>query len=601
MASPTGFAPITDPTLLQQLEGTPPPTQTPAGMAPVDPTTAKFLEGSQSPAILNSPVGGFLRGLRDPIDGAAQLLVHTIQAVAPSGSGMEHWANSQVQDVENTNRTAEQDYDQNWRRGVPPGFDIGRLVGNMAMNTLMGRAFGLGSPVSGLSANMAMGAGVGGLGGAFEPVDTTATPDYWRTKLQQTAGGGAFGALAPAALAGAARVINPNAVERVGPLVEQGVNPTVGQTLGGAVNRIEQGLTSVPVLGDIIKNGRRAAVEQFDRGAINQALAPIGEQLEAPGVGREAIGEMQDKIGAAYDKLVPNLGIRTIDPVTGGPSAAATQLSSDLGRVLKNSAFMPRDNAEQLQSILQQEVFDKMSPGGGMTGESFQESKSALGRMATQYLNSSSAGERQLGGALLQSQVALRDALRVSNPEAADALSKADAAFAQMLRVQNAAAKLGGEPGMFSPAQLQGAVRNLDPSLRKRAFAAGDALMQDYAETGRNVLGSTVPDSGTPFRHLSALGLGMLFGHEVVPPELSAPLIAGVGTATGASLPLYSAPGRWLTTALLARRPAVAGDVANAVRRLGVPAATGAPYLFGNLAPQMLPNMVQALPYGAAP
>ena len=61
------------------------------------------------------------------------------------------------------------------------------------------------------------------------------------------------------------------------------------------------------------------------------------------------------------------------------------------------------------------------------------------------------------------------------------------------------------EEGVFSPAQLQNAVRAMDKSKDKARFAEGKALMQDLSESGKTVLGSKVPDSGTPYRTMAGI------------------------------------------------------------------------------------------------
>ncbi len=74
----------------------------------------KVPESFQS-KILNSPVGGVIRGLRDIPDAGAQLLTRGLEAVSPSGSSMEKFFKSERQRVEDINRQAELDYQRNLR------------------------------------------------------------------------------------------------------------------------------------------------------------------------------------------------------------------------------------------------------------------------------------------------------------------------------------------------------------------------------------------------------------------------------------------------------------------------------------------------------
>lgn len=451
------------------------------------------------------------------------------------------------------------------------GVDWARMLGNVAATTPL--AFAVpGATAPSLIARMASGAMAGGATGALQP--TSEDKPYWSQVAQNAGTGAGGGAIAPAALGALARIVSPNVNPDVATLMAQGVRPTPGQIMGGATNRWEEGISGIPLIGDFIKSGRARPVGQFNVGAINQVLSPIGEKLES-NLGRDAIAEMQTKVGDFYDALTPHLGIPASSP-------GAAQLNTDLNHLFAMSGFMPPDRSQQFQNIVRGQILDRMSPGGGMTGESWQDAKSEMGKLAAQYLNSTSADERQLGGAFLQTQVAMRNALRLANPAAAAELGKADAAYGQMLRVNNAAARPGADPGIFTPAQLQAATKSMDPSLRKHVFAAGDALMQNYAEAGKSVLGNRVPDSGTPFRSLMALlggsaVAGMGGGHLGVSPGMA---VGGALAGTGAAA-MYSPWGQALLAHMMTSRPDIAAPIGAGVRALS-PAASAA---WGALAP----------------
>jgi hypothetical protein len=129
---------------------------------------------------------------------------------------------------------------------------------------------------------------------------------------------------------------------------------------------------------------------------------------------------------------------------------------------------------------------------------------SELRRLASDNISTIDADQRGLGRAVQGVHDALSDLVKRTNPAVADELSNIDRAYAMQLRLENAAGRAGtaGRSGVFTPAQLDAAVRDLDSSLRGRAYARGDALLQDFAEAGVKALGQKVPDSGTPFRML---------------------------------------------------------------------------------------------------
>jgi len=107
-------------------------------------------------------------------------------------------------------------------------------------------------------------------------------------------------------------------------------------------------------------------------------------------------------------------------------------------------------------------------------------------------------------------------------------------------------------------------VKSGDKSAGKGNFAAGDALLQNYADAGKSILGSKYPDSGTTGRAAAAaLAAALVGGHEIgVPPSALIPGAVGAGMA---SLP-YTNIGGKLAATILAKRPAAAVPLAGMVR-----------------------------------
>jgi hypothetical protein len=506
---------------------------------------------------------GFLRGLRDQIDGGAQLLTRGLEAIAPAGSAFESFMKGERERVEGINKQGEDEYQKD--RGNSQAPDIGRVAGNIIASAPVAAAVP-GAAAEGLLARTGAGLVGGAATGALEPVKDTSKDDFWSQKGMQTAVGAGGGAVAPAVVGGASRVISPNAslpTSQARQLMDAGVTPTPGQILGGGANRIEEAAQSVPLVGDAIKNARGRSVQDFNRATIDQALAPIGEKLnpDTP-LGREAIGEMHDKVGAAYDKLLPKLQVQADQPFIG-----------NMRNLIQGAQTLTPDMAKKFDSTIQDVVLRKFSPNGGMTGQGFKDVESELGKLANNYSTSGTASERELGGALKQAQAEMRDLLMRSNPQHADELSRINQAFGNTLRVEGAAGRIGSDQGVFTPAQMLSSVRQLDPSMRKGSFARGEAPMQDLAEAGKAVLGNKVPDSGTPFRSLAmaAPALGGLY--------LANPAAAiGTGAAGAAAMGAYTKPGVSLLASLLASRPSGAADVADLLRK-GTPIATTLPGL----------------------
>jgi hypothetical protein len=403
----------------------------------------------------------------------------------------------------------------------------------------------------------------GGASGALQPVQP-GTQDYWGDVAKNTLEGAGLGGASTMLLGAASRVVNPNAVNRLGPLLQAGVTPTMGQTAGGMLNRLEQAATSIPIIGDVIKGARARPFEQFGRGAINETLSPIGESLDpATPMGREAIQEMQDKAKNAYNQLLPGL-TWSADP----------KFATDATNLYQMSKLLPAGRDKDFENIFRKQVLDNISPAGKMTGETFKDAESTLGQEANNYTHSSLPDDRKYGNAVMQLQALMRDSLARSNPNDAQQLAANNLTWANMKRVQRAASYTGAAEGQFSPAQLLASVKAQTP---ESSFAAGRGLMQPYAEAGKRVLGSTLPDSGTPYRGM--LPLAAYAGVEH--PQEALYALGGLAGTAG----MYSPPTQWLLSRILGARPQIAAPAAQGLRNLSPYAAAAAPQAFGSLAP----------------
>jgi len=519
----------------------------------------------------DSFAGGTVRGLRDIPDGGAQLLTRGIEALGSAvdpvmGTNVENWAQGQRQNVEAINQGAEQDYQQNWRQGQAPGFDAGRLVGNVAATLPVGYA-APGALAASLPARMASGALAGGGASALMP--TQGGDEFWQDKAKQTGMGAVLGGAMPAVFGAVGRMVSPKASTnpQVQALMDAGVRPTPGQMAGGALKAAEEKATSIPLVGDAIRGAQKRGLEQFNRAAINKALDPIGKALpdDVP-VGREAVEFAGEQISKQYDDLLTGLTMKVDRPFV-----------NDMKSLMSNASFLPKDRAAQLQAIIRDKVQSRFSDTGSLSGETMKTMESELGRLAREYRSAIDPDQRLMGDALLETQSILRGLVERSNPDKAAALKAANRSYAEFMRVERAAGAVGADGGAFTPAQLFSAVRGLDKSMNKRSFARGNAMGQDFAEAGKSVLSPRVPDSGTTGRAL--MGAGLLGGAGYLVDPMAA---AGLLGAAGAYTPWAQS----LLARAVASRPAGAVSAANAVRALGPAGSVAvAPYGQGLLGP----------------
>jgi hypothetical protein len=508
----------------------------------------RFVYPTLMDAAKNSPAGGFVRGLIDIPDAGAQLLTRGLEAVAPAGSKFEAWAADQRRQVEAINREREDIYRKEWRQGEDVGMDAGRVAGNV-VGSLPTSIFLPGATALKLAPRLANATAAGATGGALTPVtpEENATEGFWSTKGKQVGMGAGIGAALAPITGALSRFISPKASTEpnVQKLLKEGVTLTPGQAGGGIVKKTEDALASVPVVGDLIGSAQRRSIEGLNKAALNRALAPIGQKL--PGninIGRDGVAHVQQSIGDAYEALLPRLRIQTDDAFL-----------RDVGELHTMAQSLEPNMAKKFGETLKTKVMDKLAPAGSMDGHTMKAMESDLGQLATKFRTSASASEREFGDAVQELQAKVRDLVTRSNPEQAAELQKINRAYANLAVVERAAGGAGATGGVFSAPQLSSAVKASDRSVRDRRFAAGQATMQDLSDAGREVLPSSVPDSGTARRLLT--GLGLLGGGAMVDP-LSA---AGVGALSS----LYTRPGMAALNWAMARRPQSAPALARGV------------------------------------
>lgn len=369
------------------------------------------------------------------------------------------------------------------------------------------------------------------------------------TRAKAGAIGAAAGAGGQAAINGLARIVRPNTAPEVKQLIDEGISVTPGQILGGAARRAEEAMTSVPIIGDAIKAAQRRGIEDFNQAALRRAVDPIGGSVK--GVGRDAVASAKQQLGQAYDNLLPKMKADVLEP----------QFVQNLANLRGMAQSLPAKEAQQFDNIITREIDQRLAPNGVLSGDNLKAAQAGLRTQSEGFATATDGYQRQLGQALKQAEQELRDLVSRANPANASELAAINQGYANFKRIQRAASSVGAQDGVFTPAQLQQAVKALDRSKDKARFAQGDALMQDLTDAGKARLAQTVPDSGTPFRlaTMATLGAGAL--NPLIP------LSALVGAAG------YSKAGQKAITALLTKRPDMANQLAAVLRSKGAPAA----------------------------
>jgi hypothetical protein len=527
-----------------------------------NPATQTPASGPATPRqqILASTGGRMVQGMRDPIDEAAALLPKGLQAVTSLGgyapNPISEFLGSEASRVQGINKANEADYKAAKQATGFEGADVARFTGNVLSPANLAVASKLPMALRGVQAVKA-GAGVGAIGGALTPSGDVNDENYWMNKAKEVGKGAAFGAGTSGLLAGAARMVRPETNPMAAQLMKEGVTPTPGQILGGAYNTVEEKLQSLPILGDAISYSKRKTQEEFNKAALNRALEPIGEKVTQ--AGRAGVLEVKEKLGKAYESLLPKISFKPDQ-----------QFVQEFGNLKQMATSLPEKEQKTFNSIID-DVMGQASPNGSMLGTTFKTVESKLTKEIKDFSKSNDAYQQKLSDALQEALRIMRDTLPRVNPGFSDELKAINTGYANYTRIRQAASSTaaGAKEGMFTPAQLAQAVRAQDASAGKGASATGQALMQDLAERGTNILSSKVPDSGTTGRAALAGG-GAVAGATGTAIPLAAAL-------TASTLPYL---GRKTAAAALTKRPESAKKLAELIRK-------SSPYIAGAANPAL--------------
>lgn len=472
-------------------------------------------------------VGPLYRGGREVAEGVTQGIAHIGERLGITSPETVERVDSSLQD-------SKREYEKTpgiWRK-------YGPIAGGVAATWPLLPAGG--------AANLATKAVKGAAAGAgYSVMQPVTEGDYWKGKQDQAKTGAVFGAAAAPVGHVVSKVIAPKVSESVKRLQAAGVPLTPGQIMGGTARRVEESLKSMPLVGDAIAAAENRGLHGFNVAAINKALYSIGESLpKTMKPGYHAITHAGERISKAYDEILPKLTLTTDKALT-----------AEIQGIRRAALNMGPKN-EQFERILQSEVLDKFN-AGRMTGETMKRVESQLGYYIRKFQRSQDPADMFMFDALRDTQNALRKALERSNPEARARLKAINRSFAEFMRVERAASMQGAKEGIFTPNQLESAVRALDSSGRKRSFARGKALMQDLATDAGSVITPKLNNSGTADRLL--LNAAALGGGAYVSPAA----LAGGLLAAGA----YTSPAQRVLGAALTKRPAGAGLLAEGIER----------------------------------
>jgi len=481
------------------------------------------------------PSSGFMMGLKDPITAGAQMIPRALGAVASLGgtkpNALSDLLYREAKRVDEMAKAEEQSYQAQRAKEGESGFDVARLGGNIlnpaslvpaARVAQLARAKGL--------SNVGQAIAGGAVGGAMQPV--VGEGEFGEQKAEQVALGGVTGPVGEKVVAGAGRVLNPLVSKAEKTMRDLGIMPTTGQTLGGQFKTIEEFAQNLPLIGSSIENARQRVLFDFNKGVINKALQKVDDKLPAEVVGRDAIAYASDEVSKKYDDVLSKMSF-DLDFAT---------TSNILGSLSKAKSLSP-EQRQQITETLNDIVFGKFS-GQKIDGQTYKGIESDLRKKASNYANSATASEREVGEALTDVLGAIKKELYFQNPKQTSKLRRIDSAYSDLSVINVAAANSGADNGVFTPKQFSTAVRQQDQTRRKSSFAKGRAKGQEVSDAAVQVLGDTARSTLEGRIAASTVGgLGLLSQPQVgIPLALTVP-------------PAYSQGGQSFIDALLRNRP----------------------------------------------
>ena len=390
----------------------------------------------------------------------------------------------------------------------------------------------------------------GGADAAIYGAGTGETPEE---RLTGAAIQGPIGAVT----AGLGQKIMPTLQEGAKSMLDRGYPLTMGQAFGGKIGSIEQKI-STPFLQESIQEARRRPQQMFVAETIDEALSPLGKKVPKGMTGEDAVDFAEDAIQDAYESVVPKAKFDATAP--------NAKIEKILQTALSDKVFDADDLAKFTKKLNESYFRFMRNPDAG--GKAFKEAESKL---SAQIRSAVLKGENTEVRVLREIQNTIRDDFASQNPFLPD-LQKANKAFRNMrpiVKLSDARAGMGGE---FTPAAL------VKAETKGRARTSPEVVR---AREARDVLGGTVPDSGTAGR----LAVG-----DIMTATTPRKMLGLGANIVGSSLYEYPSLGR-----------AAARGPSNLVKSLAPTVSEFGPRVGGLLLPEAQASEMQSDPYSGIP
>jgi hypothetical protein len=337
----------------------------------------------------------------------------------------------------------------------------------------------------------------------------------------------------------------------------QDLKLTPGQAggVGSARAGIEDALTVIPGVKQLIDRRRAGAVDAWNKAQLEAAASPVKPLNESVGeAGTQGIEYVQQKVDDAYRRAVS--GARVEVPKGVNPFRRTMEMVSQL----------PPQEADTVGKYLQNTL--ELVQSGKLTGDAIIEARSRLDKLASQYYRQ---GNYTVGEAIDQLEEDYRATVgHFIGERGREALDAANEAYTRLKPINRAAGYKSAveASGRFTPSQLVGGVtRGMPDSVKARA---GNEQLQEAVLANR-VFGNTLPSPG-PGTAEKALIASVLGGGGVAAADVlqGNDPIGFLGPAAGAGLAYGLASMSPTSARAVARAEALRGPTRAAAQRLAV-------------------------------
>jgi hypothetical protein len=211
----------------------------------------------------------------------------------------------------------------------------------------------------------------------------------------------------------------------------------------------------------------------------------------------------------------------------------------------------------------------KRFANGQMSGRNIKIAQTLLRRDIQRLTREGTDLSMQKADALIDIRSVLSNELQKANPKLAPVLNNIDKSYGKFEIVRNASLQKKVSED-FTPGDLLQASAKSDVSKRKSSFSAGEARMQNFAQNAQNIIGNTVPNSGTAGRSQAnriVTGSGGVLGATQVEPLTAGLTLASPLMFSQAGVPvtraLVSGAGRAMQSAVPATSQMLANQLIN--------------------------------------